>query len=127
MEHILACGSSRFLDDSKEFYVQLGLKSKKDIPGKIKCLVSEYETIKDIEIECAKSIAGYVKEQQEFHNEEVVERADGSVIVHIEEAPEHEIVKWILSEGGEAKVVKPKSLAKKIVQAAEKVAKANRR
>ena len=88
--------------------------------------IFQYDTIKNIEIHCSKAIAGYVREQHDFHNEDVAENDDGSVSVFIKEAPEHDILKWVLSEGGAAKVVKPKSLAKKIVQAAEKVAKTNR-
>lgn len=83
--------------------------------------IFEYKTISDIEIRCSKAIAGYVCEQHEFYDEQIQENKDGSVTVHVPAAPEHEIVKWILSEAGNAKVIKPKSLAKKIVAAAEKV------
>jgi predicted DNA-binding transcriptional regulator YafY len=87
--------------------------------------IFSYETIKNIEIECSKSIAGYINEQHEFYNEDIVTHDDGSVTVHIPEAPEHEIIKWVLSEAGNAKVIKPAKLAKKIVKAAEKVAEIN--
>ena len=84
-----------------------------------------YKTIKNIEINCSAAIAGYINEQHQFYNEEIKEQDDGSVTVYIAEAPEHEIVKWILSEGGNAKVIKPQKLAKKIVTAAQLVVAAN--
>ncbi len=84
-----------------------------------------YETIKNIKITCSSTIAGYINEQHQFYDEEIEEHDDGSVTVYIPEAPEHEIVKWILSEGGNAKVIKPKKLAKKIVKAAQKIAEVN--
>ena len=81
--------------------------------------------VKNIEIACSAEIAGYINEQYEYYNETITEQPDGSVIVSIPEAPEHEIIKWVLAEGGNAKVLKPASLAMKIVKAAEKVAKVN--
>jgi predicted DNA-binding transcriptional regulator YafY len=84
-----------------------------------------YKTIKNIQINCSATIASYVKEQHQYYNEEIKEHDDGSVTVYIAEAPEHEIIKWILAEGGNAKVIKPKNLAQKIVIAAQKVAEVN--
>lgn len=84
-----------------------------------------FKTIKNIEIECSREIAGYVNEQHEFYDETIKEHKDGSVTVNIPAAPEHEIMKWVLSEGGNAKIIKPKSLAKKVVEAAKKVAEVN--
>ena len=83
--------------------------------------VFNYKTVKNIEIKCSKAIAGYINEQHEFYDEEITEHNDGSVTVRIPEAPEHEIVKWVLSEGGNAKIIKPKSIQKKIIKAAENV------
>lgn len=88
--------------------------------------IFSYRNVKNIEVWCSKKIAGYVNEQHEYHHEEITEHDDGSLTVHIPAAPEHEILKWVLSEGGNAKVVKPKSLAKKIVEAAERVLAANK-
>jgi len=47
MDVILNSGSSRFMDDVKEFYLQLGLKSKKNIPEKIEIMREEYLKDKD--------------------------------------------------------------------------------
>jgi predicted DNA-binding transcriptional regulator YafY len=87
--------------------------------------VFSYRNIRNIEILCSRPIAEYVREQHEFYNERIKENSDGTVSLYIEEAPEHEIIKWILSEAGNAKVIKPAKLAKKIVKAAEKVAEVN--
>ena len=47
MDSILNSGSSRYMDDAKEFYVQLGLKTKKNIPEKIEVMREEYQGAKE--------------------------------------------------------------------------------
>jgi len=47
MDTILNSGSSRFMNDTKEFYLQLGVKSKKNIPEKIDIMREEYQKAKN--------------------------------------------------------------------------------
>lgn len=46
---------------------------------------------------------------------------DGSVNLHIESAPPYSIAKWVLSEGGNAKLIRPKELADDIKKQAERI------
>lgn len=80
----------------------------------------EFEEVKDIEIWCSPEIAGYVLERNQAYKQTFEMNEDGSVNLYIKSAPPNVIVKWILSEGGKAKLIKPKDLADDIRKQAEK-------
>ena len=81
----------------------------------------EFEEVKDIEIWCSPEIAGYVLERSEVYDQTYEMNEDGSLNLHIKSAPAKSIVKWILSEGGNARLIKPKELSDEIRKQAEKV------
>ena len=82
-----------------------------------------FDEINDIEIYCSKEIAGYVIEQSKTRGQKITENEDGSVIVHVPSAPKRDIIKWVLSEGGEAKVNKPEWLWEEVVKRANRLIK----
>ncbi|MEI6056867.1 MAG: WYL domain-containing protein [Lentisphaerota bacterium] len=81
----------------------------------------EFEEVKDIEVWCAPEIAGYVLERSEVYKQTYEMNEDGSLNLHIKSAPAKSIIKWILSEGGNARLIKPKELAEEIKMQAKKV------
>ena len=81
----------------------------------------KFDEISNIEVWCSKEIAGYVIEQRQESDQKVTENDDGSVIVRIPSAPKLDIIKWVLSEGGEAKVLKPEWLWNEIIKKAQKI------
>jgi predicted DNA-binding transcriptional regulator YafY len=80
-----------------------------------------FEEIKDIELWCSKEIAGYVIEQSKTRGQKITENEDGSVVVYISSAPRLDMIKWVLSEGGEAKVIKPAWLWEEVVNRAKTI------
>ena len=81
----------------------------------------EFEEIKNIKIQCSGLIAGYVIEQYEQYYQEMIENSDGSVTIFIPKAPKYDIIKWVLSEGGEAKILEPKWLWEEVTAKAQKI------
>lgn len=87
--------------------------------------IFHYDEIENAEVWCAASIAGYVREQFKIRGERIVESANGSIILQIPRIHKHELIKWILSEGGQAKLVKPEAVAAEIGALALKAAAAH--
>jgi len=81
----------------------------------------KFEEVTDIEIRCSKEIAGYVIEQSLKSNQTVNENQDGSVNLYIPSIPKLDIIKWVLSEGGDAKVIKPEWLWEEIIKRAKRI------
>lgn len=80
-----------------------------------------FDEVSDVEVYCSKEIAGYVIEQSKTRGQKITENEDGSVVVHIPSAPKLDIIKWVLFEGGEAKVIKPEWLWKEVKSQARKI------
>ncbi|MEI6056131.1 MAG: WYL domain-containing protein [Lentisphaerota bacterium] len=74
----------------------------------------EFDEVKNIEIWCSPEIAGYVLERSEVYDQTYEMNEDGSLNLHIKSAPARSIIKWVLSEGGNARLIKPKELVEKI-------------
>lgn len=85
----------------------------------------KYNKLRNVKILCMPEIAGYVMERNKAPGDYVEVNKDGSVTISFAEIAELEVVKWVLSEGGMAKVVSPPELARKIVSKAEKIIKMN--
>ncbi|MCP4177933.1 MAG: WYL domain-containing protein [bacterium] len=82
-----------------------------------------FKTINDIEIWCSNEIAGYVIERSKSQNQKIKVNEDGSVNVYIKSASPREILEWVLSEGGCAKIIKPQILVDEIKSRAIKIQK----
>lgn len=80
-----------------------------------------YKKVKDIEINCHPEIVQYVREHKPRIGETLRENLDGSITLFIKEMTERDLIKWILSEAGNAHLVKPKEIALKIAETAERI------
>ena len=80
--------------------------------------------IDNIELWCSPQIAGYVMER-DIYQQEYELNSDGSLNLYIKSAPWYTITRWILSEAGNIKVIKPKSLRKDIVNMANNILEIN--
>ena len=83
----------------------------------------ELEKVYDIKVWCSKQIAGYVLEQHSRYGQKITENRDGSIIVYIPSALKLGMIKWVLSEGGLAKVLEPEWLWNEIVKKADDITK----
>ena len=78
--------------------------------------------MKDVEIWFTPEAANYAKERKRKKAETLTFNKDGSAVLYLPEAVPYEIIKWMMSECGNAKVLKPADLAKEIAKAADVVA-----
>ncbi len=86
----------------------------------------EYPKIDGIQLRCDASIAFYLYEHQKMKKFKVEPQKDGSLLVTLRPAFEHEVLRWVLSEGGRIEVVYPPELRRKVAEAGLAVASANR-
>lgn len=83
----------------------------------------DYAKIKSIEVNCHPEIAQYVREHKPGSCETQRENPDGSITLFIKEMRERDLIKWILSEAGNAQLIQPTNIAMKIAEAADKISK----
>lgn len=80
-----------------------------------------YEKVAGIRLHCDAGIAFYIHEQQKKHRSRQEKQADGSLIVNLEPTVEHEVIRWILAEGGRIRVLEPAWLRQKIAEAGKAI------
>ncbi len=73
-----------------------------------------------IEIEFDAGVADYVREREWHPSQEIVERADGSVLVRLNVCDDRPLRSWILGFGAQARVVAPTRLAQEIFEEIQK-------
>jgi predicted DNA-binding transcriptional regulator YafY len=78
----------------------------------------EYPKIDGVRLHCDASIAFYIYEHQKAKKFKIDRQDDGSLIVTLRPATEHEVIRWVLGEAGKIKVLYPEELRKKTAQAA---------
>ncbi|MFA6294159.1 MAG: WYL domain-containing protein [Victivallales bacterium] len=100
---------------------------KKIINSVIDGDVYGYDKIKDVDIWLSPEAVNYAKERKRRKGETLSLNKNGSAVLHYAEAAPYEIIKWVMSECGKAKVLKPADLAKEIARAAEAVAEMHRK
>lgn len=98
---------------------------KKIINSVIEGDVYDYDKVKDVEIWLAPESANYAKERKRRKGEKLTFNKDGSAVLYMPEAIPGEIIKWVMSECGKAKVMKPSALAKQIHIVSEIISKAH--
>ena len=84
--------------------------------------VFDYGKVKDVEIWLAPESANYAKERKLRKGEKLAFDKDGSAVLHLPEAVPGEIIKLVLSEFGNAKLLKPAELAGQIAKIADNIA-----
>ena len=85
-----------------------------------------YEKVSGIKLHCDASIAFYIYEQQKKFHSRIERQSDDSLVVTLNPAIEHEVIRWILAEAGRIQVLEPASLRKKIREAGLLIAENNR-
>jgi predicted DNA-binding transcriptional regulator YafY len=80
-----------------------------------------YSKIEGILLHCDASIAFYLNEHQKIKQFKIEPQPDGSLIIKLKPAIEHEVIRWILGEGGKIRVIEPVSLREKIATAAKRI------
>jgi len=80
-----------------------------------------FEKVAGIRLHCDAAIAFYTYEQQKKDGSRLEKQADGSLIVDFEPSVEHDVIKWILAEGGRIRVLEPSWLREKVAQAGKAI------
>ena len=86
----------------------------------------EYPRISGIRLRCDASIAFYLREHQQVKQFKVEPQTDGSLIITLKPAFEHEVIRWILGESGKIEVLEPVSLREKVAEAGRLIWERNR-
>ena len=76
-----------------------------------------YPRISGIRLRCDADIAFYLREHQRVKQFKVEPQTDGALIITLRPAFEHEVIRWILGEGGKIEVLEPTELRAKIAAA----------
>ena len=95
---------------------------KKIIDSVIEGDVYDYDKVKDVEIWLAAESAIYAKERKLRKGEKLTFKKDGSAVFYMPEAVPGHIIHLIMSECGNAKLLKPAELAKQIAKIADTIA-----
>ena len=85
----------------------------------------EYPKIHGIRLHCDASIAFYLYEHQKVKKFKIERQDDGSLIVTLRPAFEHEVIRWILGEAGHIEVLYPPELRRKVAEAGRKISERN--
>lgn len=85
----------------------------------------EYPKIDGIRLRCASSISFYLYEHQKEKKFKIEPQEDGSLIVTLRPAVEHEVVRWVLGEAGNIEVLYPVELRNKIAEIGRKISEVN--
>ena len=83
----------------------------------------EYSEVSDISVRCVNAIRNYVLSNPLANNQHLTSDCSGHFILFIPTMPEHEIIQWILFQGGNVELLEPARLRGKIVEAAQKIVK----
>lgn len=85
-----------------------------------------YPRISGIRLRCDASIAFYLREHQPVKQFKVEPQTDGSLIITLRPAFEHEVIRWILGESGKIEVLNPPGLRAKVAAAGKLIWERNR-
>lgn len=85
----------------------------------------EYPKIDGIRLHCDGSIAFYLYEHQKVKKFKIEPQEDGSLIVTLRPAFEHDVIRWVLGEGGNIRVLYPDDLREKVALAGKRIQEAN--
>lgn len=85
----------------------------------------EYQPIEGIRLHCDASIAFYLYEHQKVKKFKIERQDDGSLIITLKPAFEHEVIRWVLGEAGRIEVLYPLELRQKVAAAGRKICERN--
>ncbi|MCQ2378216.1 MAG: WYL domain-containing protein [Victivallaceae bacterium] len=87
----------------------------------------EYPRIDGIRLHCDASIAFYLYEHQRSRKFKIERQKDGSLIITLKPAFEHDVLRWVLGEGGKIEVLYPAKLREKVAAAGKILWERNRK
>ena len=85
-----------------------------------------YPRISGIRLRCDASIAFYLYEHRKVKQFNVEPQTDGSLVITLKPAFEHEVIRWILGESGKIEVLEPPELRSKVAAAGKLIWECNR-
>ena len=85
----------------------------------------EYPKISGIRLKCDACIAFFLHEHQKVKKFTIEHQDDGSLVITLLPAIEHEVIQWIMGEVGHIEVLEPLSLRQKVAAAAKKILERN--
>ena len=86
-----------------------------------------FPKISGIRLLCDASIAFYLREHQPVKQFKIEPQNDGSLIIALKPAVEHEVIRWVLGEAGKIEILEPDSLRDKVAAAGKLIWERNRR
>ena len=86
----------------------------------------EYPKVDGIRLHCDGSIAFYLYEHQRAKKFKIERQDDGSLIVTLKPAFEHDVIRWVLGESGKIEVLNPPELRAKVAAAGKRIWERNR-
>lgn len=87
--------------------------------------VFNYPKVIGIKLHCDASIAFYIREQQQKFQSKLEPQPDGSLIVSLNPTVEHDVLRWVLGEGGRIQVLEPQELREKVAEAGREITRRN--
>lgn len=81
----------------------------------------EYPKIDGIRLRCDGSIGFYLYEHQKTKKFKIERQDDGSLIITLRPAFEHDVIRWVLGEGGKIEVLEPSGLRAKVAAAGKRI------
>ena len=85
----------------------------------------EYPPIDGVRLHCDAEIAFYLYEHQKMKKFKIERQDDGSLIITLKPAFEHEVIRWVLGEAGHIEVLYPPELRQKVAAAGRKICERN--
>lgn len=81
----------------------------------------EYPKIDGVRLHCDASIVFYLREHQKVRKFKMEPQNDGSLIITLKPAFEHEVIRFVLGESGHIAVIEPPELRAKVADAARRI------
>ena len=85
----------------------------------------DHPKLENIKLLCDSSIGLYLSEHAEMEEFQITAQEDGKLLVELIPTIEEDVIKWILSEAGNIRVLEPESLREKITKSGQKIAEVN--
>lgn len=85
----------------------------------------DHPKLENIKLLCDGSIGLYLSEHAEMEEFQITVQEDGKLLVELIPTFEEDVIKWILSEAGNIRVLEPESLREKITKSGQKIAEVN--
>ena len=104
-----------------EFGIDVFETNKKLLESTKKNGLFEYPKIDGVQLHCDASIAFYLYEHQKVKKFKIDRQDDGSLIITLKPAFEHDVIRWVLGEAGKIEVLYPEELRKKVANIGKKI------